>query len=266
MAIDTNPYHYSYFIYGTWKIGKTTFSVNIPHSRIIALEPGHRFVEADPTPLATWEDFKGELRRALKEKKHKILVVDPVDHAFNMCVDHICKERGVSYITDLKFGVGYALVKEEFRRPFWHLIHAGMGLVFLCHEEERTAEVGEMTKTFYRPRLRPMAQEVILPLFDIIGRMYVEMENVGGKMGPQRFLTFCPTDTVVAGDRSGILEAASPIKVEPKDQGWKIIESTFKKEFGTHVDKRVLPEKTGGAASKDGTGGTGAGPGGVPKR
>ena len=208
----------TYLIYGSPKAGKTTITSQFgddQDNRVLffATEPGHKFQEIymwqkeieqlgeestyeSPT---TWADFK-ECCRELVTEQHKFscLVVDTADILFKWCGEHVCREHGIEHESDLGFGKGYALIREEFMKPINYLAQKGMGLIFVSHEQEREKQVGPRKISYTDTTLPGTAKKVLHGLCDYI--FYFGVTEDGS-----RYIRTKGTENVNAGDRGGTL-------------------------------------------------------------
>lgn len=186
-------------IYGAPKVGKTSFAAQFPHALFLATEAGHNFVSVHKVDIAKWEDVY-ELGKALKSEKHefKTLVIDIADYFYKHCELYVMKKQGVTHPSDLEFGKGYSMVKDEFIRVVNALNYAGFGLTFISHAKEKTMSTKSEKWTVQGSSMGASAEAVICGLCDFILYFYVGSEG-------KRMIRTKPTKHLLAGDRSGKL-------------------------------------------------------------
>ena len=73
----------------------------------------------------------------------KTLVIDTIDWAEQLCVEHICAKHNKSGIEDFGYGNGYVYTKEEFGRflnKLTDVIETGVNVVLTAHAQLRKFE------------------------------------------------------------------------------------------------------------------------------
>ena len=76
-------------LYGSPKLGKSSFASKAPGSLFFECEPGLNHLEVFKIPTYKWEDFL-DARKLVAKGDHnfKTIVIDTVDNAFKMCSDY----------------------------------------------------------------------------------------------------------------------------------------------------------------------------------
>lgn len=189
-------------LYGLPKVGKTTFASTINSGEgvlFLATEAGHKHLEVYKSDITGWSDFY-EVGRALKKGEHdyKLLVVDTVDLAYKMCEAFVCKKHKVEHPSDMPYGKGFNLVKDEFIRVFNAFNQAGFALCFISHAKERELKSKTQSWTYMDTTLPASANTIVCGMSDFIFYVYTED---GGK----RKIRTKGHKNVNAGDRSGLL-------------------------------------------------------------
>ena len=230
-TVETDPSRYIMTIYGGPKIGKTTTASHIPNAYFIATEAGQKFVKVFKSEPKDWEDVLEIVNLLFKGgHPHKTGVFDTANVLYDMCANYVCRKnpwKKVKHLSELGYGKGYTLVKEEFRYVIQKLTSAGMGIVFLCHSHVKEETFHGIKRDRIVPNLNKSARETILDISDIIGRMYAGSVEKEGKQEPCRFITFQPNQAYEAGDRTGKLEKYEKIALESPDTSWKTIVDHF---------------------------------------
>ena len=90
------------------KSGKTTLLSKLPHSLILAFEPGTNALNnAYVQPIMRWVDFKMALKQ-LKlpqlQEKFEFIGIDTADIAYELCEKYICAQNNVENIGDIPYG------------------------------------------------------------------------------------------------------------------------------------------------------------------
>lgn len=146
-------------VYGPEGIGKSTFAAKFPAPLFIDTEGSTNDMDVArlPTP-SSWTMLENEIKYV---KQHpdicKTLVIDTVDWAEQLCVEHICDKYQKTGIEDFGYGNGYVYVKEEFGR-FLNLltdvIDAGINVILTAHAQIRKFEQPDELGAYDRYELK----------------------------------------------------------------------------------------------------------------
>ena len=203
-------------LYGSPKLGKSSFASKAPGSLFFECEPGLNHLEVFKVPTYSWEAFLEACKLVAKgEHNFKTIVIDTIDNAFKMCSDYVCAKHGIEYEGDMGHGKGWALVKNEWHRVLTRLASLPYGLIMISHAIDKTIETrtGEYTKT--TPSLPDRARNVVLGLVDIIlfGDS-IAKKDAAGNVTIERVVRTKPHPTYEAGDRTGRLPELLPLDYE----------------------------------------------------
>ena len=132
-------------VYGPEGIGKSTFASRFPDPVFIDTEGSTSAMDVARLPRPTsWNMLLEEVEYI---KSHpdvcRTLVIDTIDWAEQLCVDHICSIHNKKGIEDFGYGNGYVYTKEEFGRFLNRLsdvIEAGVNVVLTAHAQLRKFE------------------------------------------------------------------------------------------------------------------------------
>ena len=132
-------------VYGPEGIGKSTFASRFPDPLFIDTEGSTK--EMDVARTATPFSWEMLFEQIAYVRMHpdicKTLIIDTLDWAEQMCVDHVCTKHGKAGIEDFGYGNGYVYAKEEFGRLLNRLneiIEAGIHVVLTAHAQMRKFE------------------------------------------------------------------------------------------------------------------------------
>lgn len=132
-------------VYGPEGIGKSTFASRFPDPVFIDTEGSTSSMDVARLPRPTsWNMLLEEvdyIRSAPNECQ--TLVIDTIDWAEQLCVDHICSIHNKKGIEDFGYGNGYVYAKEEFGRFLNRLsdvIDVGINVVLTAHAQLRKFE------------------------------------------------------------------------------------------------------------------------------
>lgn len=132
-------------VYGPEGIGKSTFASRFPDPVFIDTEGSTNDMDVARLPRPTsWTRLLEEIEYVEKNPGVcKTLVIDTIDWAEQLCVEHICAKHNKSGIEDFGYGNGYVYTKEEFGRFLNRLtdvIEAGIHVVLTAHAQLRKFE------------------------------------------------------------------------------------------------------------------------------
>lgn len=132
-------------VYGPEGIGKSTFASRFPNPVFIDTEGSTNDMDVARLPRPTsWTMLLEEIDYVEKTAGVcKTLVIDTIDWAEQLCVEHVCAKHNKSGIEDFGYGNGYVYTKEEFGRFLNRLtdvIEAGIHVVLTAHAQLRKFE------------------------------------------------------------------------------------------------------------------------------
>lgn len=146
-------------VYGPEGIGKSTFASHFPDPVFIDTEGSTSAMDVARLPApSSWQMILDQVSYI---KTHpdvcRTLVIDTVDWAEQMCVDHVCNKHQKSGIEDFGYGNGYVYVKEEFGRflnRLTELIDIGIHVVLTAHAQIRKFEQPDEMGAYDRYELK----------------------------------------------------------------------------------------------------------------
>lgn len=137
--------------YGPEGIGKSTFASRFPNAVFIDTEGSTKDMDVARLPRpSSWEYLLQEIQY-VKDNPGICgsLVIDTVDWAEQLCVEHICDKHRKDGIESFGYGTGYVYTKEEFGRflnKLEDLVEAGINVVLTAHAHikkfEQPDEIG----------------------------------------------------------------------------------------------------------------------------
>lgn len=191
-------------IFGKPKIGKTQFASTMGDDVLfLATEDGHKHVEVFKVDITKWEQLQ-ELAKELYndaktgKPKFKMLVVDTVDILYRLCRKFVCDKYDVDHQTDLAYGKGSDLVKDEMFRVLNAFNKMGYGICFISHHQEREEKTKTSSWTITDTSLPSAISKLICGMSDFIFYIYIDENG-------ERWALTKPTKYIVAGDRTGKL-------------------------------------------------------------
>lgn len=135
----------SILIYGSPKVGKSTFAAGAGNVLFFNFENGTEFLplENEPIPIQKWTEFKSylkQLRDPEVQNMYHILVIDTVTIAAQLCERYVCLQNNVEHIKDIPYGAGYSMPATEFFNVFHEISMLGYGIIFLAHTKNQYSE------------------------------------------------------------------------------------------------------------------------------
>ena len=147
-------------IYGPEGIGKSTFASKFPDPLFIDTEGSTKDMDVSRTEKpSSWTMLLSQIDYVIHDPAIcRTLVIDTIDWAEQMCVEHICAKHQKSGIEDFGYGNGYVYVKEEFGRFLNKLSDvvevAGVNVVLTAHAQMRKFEQPDEMGAYDRYELK----------------------------------------------------------------------------------------------------------------
>lgn len=190
-------------LFGWPKTGKTTFASNLrvgsKEPLFIMTESGEGTLEISKARVKDWGSTI-KLIELLESKtkeiqeQHCCIVVDLVSDLDHWCGEYIAKQNQVSHISDLGYGKGFGLQKEEFRRQISRLM-AILPCFFIAHPAEKDVNIRGTTVKVQAPTLSKAALEYINGKVDTV--MFIKPTN-GSEKGA---IVIEPSMMAITGSR-----------------------------------------------------------------
>lgn len=171
-----------------------------------------------PADITSWVDFKKICRQLRDPKAHELyetIVIDTIAIAYSLCEKYILAQQGVSQISEIGYGKGWNMLKDEFESTFRDLTQQGYALVFIAHSKTRTTEYTDEDGNAieaYAPDLPNAAYQICNRMVDVIGYIGVEYDTKTGES--HRFLYTRGTPHIFAGSRYRYLAPKIPLSYQ----------------------------------------------------
>lgn len=146
-------------IYGPEGIGKSTFASKFPDAVFIDTEGSTKDMDVARTEKpSSWTMLLSQLTEVINTPGIcKTLIVDTIDWAEQMCIEHICAKHNKNGVESFGYGNGYVYVKEEFGRFLNRLedvVDAGINVVLTAHAQMRKFEQPDEMGAYDRYELK----------------------------------------------------------------------------------------------------------------
>lgn len=205
-----------WLIYGPPGIGKSTFfSKAIDEERkplFLNTDPGLRFIKAIKQPISSWSQFTNVVDTLVAKPSglYSIVVLDTVDILFRMCRKFVCDREGINHVSELEWGKGTDLVRDQFELAITKLAlldQHGTGLAFISHSKDVEVRGRAIRTSKIMPTMQNAAYGIIAPLCDVIGYagFTVTKADESNPDGIGRVVHWNPDETHEAKDRTGML-------------------------------------------------------------
>lgn len=203
-------------IYGSEKVGKTTFGAKLPKALFCNFEIGTNFIAGvRAINITRWTDFKIVLRQLEKEEAkdtYDTVVIDTVGQAYTLCETFTCAQHGVQKLGDVPYGAAYADCKKEFEAALRKITMMGYGICLICHSECKKIDgPNDTVIETYAPAMPARAADVVNRLVDIIAYIDVQYDENGNSN--RSFITR-RTPTIMAGSRLPYLPERIPFSYD----------------------------------------------------
>ena len=158
-----------------------------------------------PADIVSWADFKAicrQLKKPEAKEVYETIVIDTIAIAYALCEKYILAREGVQNISEIPYGKGWGMLKDEFESTFRELTQLGYAIVFIAHSKtkktEYTDEDGNELEAL-APDLPNAAYQIVNRMVDVIGYIGVEYDLKTGQS--YRYLYTRGTPTIFAGSR-----------------------------------------------------------------
>jgi hypothetical protein len=259
--------------YGVEGIGKSTLASQFPNAVVLDTEDGTNHLDVARVSVSSWMDLEGALHELIRDNQgFKTVVIDSIDWAERLLIDHLLKKANKRSIEDFGFGKGYTMVAESVGRLLAvcdSLIDQGVNVVMVGHSTVKRVSPPDMDEGYdrYELKLTKQSGPLVKEWADCILFANYRTKLVAGedgrtraKGGRERVLHAERTAAFDAKNRYGLapelpmtIEALAPLfasepAAKPKPKSWRdriaecdTVESLG--EIGNQVDEAESNQK-----------------------
>jgi hypothetical protein len=259
--------------YGVEGIGKSTLASQFPNAVVLDTEDGTNHLDVARVSVSSWMDLEGALHELIRDNQgFKTVVIDSIDWAERLLIDHLLKKANKRSIEDFGFGKGYTMVAESVGRLLSvcdSLIDQGVNVVMVGHSTVKRVSPPDMDEGYdrYELKLTKQSGPLVKEWADCILFANYRTKLVAGedgrtraKGGRERVLHTERTAAFDAKNRYGLapelpmtIEALAPLfasepAAKPKPKSWRdrisecdTVESLG--EIGNQVDEAESNQK-----------------------
>jgi hypothetical protein len=145
-------------LYGTEGIGKSTLAAQFPAAVILDTEDGTRQIDCARVRCADWMTLQGALvELGGNAQGFQTVVVDSVDWAERMALEHMLRKDGKRSVEDYGFGKGFVKLAEAFSAFLGladNLIDRGVNVVFVGHSTVKRTTPPDLDEGWDRYELK----------------------------------------------------------------------------------------------------------------
>lgn len=145
-------------LYGPEGIGKSTLAAQFPNPLFIDTEGSTSNMDvARFDAPSSWTMLNQQIQYVKQNKPCQSVVIDTIDWAERMCIDHICQSNQKNSIEDFGYGAGYIKLEEElgkFLNLLSDLIECGINVVLTAHSQIRKFEQPDEMGAYDRYELK----------------------------------------------------------------------------------------------------------------
>jgi len=212
-------------VYGSPKVGKTSFAASIPDNLILDLEGGSGALpvaRVEKDKIATLADVLDVLD-ALATQEHSFgaVTLDSADWLETLIGNQIAAEAGKRHLEDIPYQAGHKKLPDLWKQVFDKLTvlreQRGMVVVFIAHDTVKRYD-SPLTESYDRHQLKMHKQsaDILTEWVDCLlfarQKVYIDKADVGFKktikrgVGGERVLHTVESPAFAAGNRYGMPE------------------------------------------------------------
>ena len=232
--------HVKMVLYGEPGVGKSVFALGAPDPFFITTDGNYEFLEDfgakedGHIQVYTWAEMKKAFADAIKST-HQTIIVDLVEDAFKWCEYEYCKRNGFEHVSDIGFGKGYDITRNEFFIEISKLLASEHNVILIMHGLTYTVKDRRgVDHTKYGPtnRIPDKVLDMIEGRVKFFIRAYLKADEIDGKLIKKRYLSIVPKENEYGISR-GLNEAAVPTDI-PLDF------KTFAEVIGLSTSNKVV--------------------------
>ncbi|HRC67590.1 MAG TPA: ATP-binding protein, partial [Bacteroidales bacterium] len=185
-------------LYGVEGIGKSYFASKFPNPIFIDTEDGTSHMDVIRTPKpSSWTMLMSQVEYfRFHPSELDTLVIDTLDWAEQLCVEHICSKNKKDGLESFGYGRGYTYLAEEFGRllnSLSDLVDLGINVMVVAHATMRKFEQPDELGAYDRWEMKlqkktaPMVKEwADIVLFANYKTYVVNVDGQGAEKGTNK--------------------------------------------------------------------------------
>lgn len=214
--------HIKMLLYGEPGVGKSVFASHAPKPFFIATDGNYEWLTdfgADPDACAqvsTW----GEAKKAFDNdfEKYDTVVVDLLEDLFKWCETEFCLKSKIDHVSDVGYGKGYDITRNEFFFELTKLIAKPKHIIFITHSNTFIVKDRRgVDHTKYAPssRIPDKVLDMIEGRVRYCLRCYTKAEeSKDGSITKRRYISLIPKENEPFGVIRGVNENDFPTDID----------------------------------------------------
>lgn len=144
---STDLSSYTSFIYGTPKIGKTTFVHNLYGDRVLflATEKRHKvLVGAYVQYISSWPEYLSaiaQLRSPKMKERFDVIAIDTVENLYAMLESYVLSKYNTTEFGQVEWGKDWVDLKNDWRNGLQMIEKIGYSPLFISHATQKTERI-----------------------------------------------------------------------------------------------------------------------------
>lgn len=189
-------------LYGEPGTGKSVWASKAPKPFFITTDGNYEWLEdfgADPNAhkqVSSWDEAKKVFDDDFDG--YETIVVDLLEDLFKWCEAEFCKRSKIEHVSDIGYGKGYDISRNEFFVELCKLLAKDKHIIFLCHGITFTVKDRRgVEHTKYAPsnRIPDKVMDMIEGRMRYCLRCYMKAEEQGdGTVLKKRYLSLIPKE------------------------------------------------------------------------
>lgn len=208
--------HIKMVLYGEPGVGKSVFCTKAPKPFFITTDGNYEYLdefgakEEDHVQVNSWAEAKKAFTRDFTN--YDTIVVDLTEDLFKWCEFEYCKVNGYEHVSDVGFGKGYDITRNDFIINLSKLLNKeNKNIILLMHGLTYTVKDRRgVEHTKYGPtnRIPDKVLDQIEGKVRYFLRCYIKSEDIDGKLVKKRYLSLIPKE-----NEYGILRGVDEEKI-----------------------------------------------------
>lgn len=189
-------------LYGEPGTGKSVFACKADRPFFITTDGNYEWLEdfgakdQDHIQVYSWEEAKKAFKRDFSN--YNTIVVDLVEDMFKWCEQEYCKRQGFEHVSDIGFGKGYDITRNDFFIEIAKLLELPKNIILISHGITFTVKDRRgVEHTRYAPssRIPDKVWDMIEGRVRYFLRCYEKAEeDAQGKITKYRYLSLIPKE------------------------------------------------------------------------
>lgn len=210
-------------LYGEPGVGKSVFALKWPSPFFITTDPNYQWLEdfgakeEDHKQVYSWNEFKQFMKTVSKMDKYETIVIDLTEDLFKFCEKEFCDAKKVEHVSDIGYGKGYGITREDFFMTMCQLIALDKHILFLSHAKtivEKDRRGVEHTRYVPNNRVPDAVWDMLEGRVRYCLRCYLKAEaGSNDTLVKRRYLSLVPKENEF-GVARGIDENTAPHDIE----------------------------------------------------